>query len=493
MGIETTINLRLWIIIFFSILVLSLIIVSFFANRQNKLGSDNVLEYYLGGRVTPPIILAFSYVTSSVSAAAFMGEPGVMSEIGWPYYWVVIFIVPALILPVIFLLTKLRNQSESLGSLTIPEYLGHRYKSVILQVIVAIVISFFYLFVLVAQFKGASVLLESFTGIPFNTGLLIFTLVVSFFVAFGGLRSVVWTDFIQGLPMFICAIVLTFVSLKAVGGLSGIEEKLSVSNPDMLRVVEPRGPDAVFPIEGVIGSIAYWIVIFLSQPYLSSRFLAMPDTRRKTIGTFLLWSLLLGVVFNAIYLVGLAGRILYPDLPGDYMSSQLAIDLLSTPFAALMMVGIFAAMMTTTSSIMLVVGQAIGRDIYYHTINKNASPKKVIQVTRIAIVVIAFATFLLTFSNPPDLLSIILYLGLSGIGACIGVPLFAAILWKKAKKEGAITAAIVGPIIYVVLTYGLNVNFWFSSFIGVIISAILMIVISIYIDRKRDYTDPITH
>ena len=60
-----------------------------------------------------------------------------MSTVGWPYYWVVIAIVPGLIIPAVLLMPKMRQQAEKLGSLTIPEYLGQRYNSTALRLIIA--------------------------------------------------------------------------------------------------------------------------------------------------------------------------------------------------------------------------------------------------------------------------------------------------------------------------------------------------------------------
>ena len=47
-----------------------------------------------------------------------------------------------------------------------------------------------YLFMLVSQYKGAAILLEMYTGVSFNAGLVIMMVLVVFFVNMGGLRSV---------------------------------------------------------------------------------------------------------------------------------------------------------------------------------------------------------------------------------------------------------------------------------------------------------------
>lgn len=459
-------DLRAWSILMFVVFLGIMVYLSIVAAKQNTSGDDLGEEYYLSGRNAGPIVLAFSYVTGSVSAAAFMGEPGVMSVVGWPYYWIVIAIIPGMIFPALLLMKRLRNESAKLGSLTIPQFLGQRYNSDALRIIVAVAISIFYVFPLVAQFKGAAVLLESFTNIPFKYGVLIFTLFIAIFCATGGFRSVIWVSVIQGIPMFIIAIVLVIAALSAVGGFTGIENTLSLTNPQMLDVIQPRDPSSIFPIEGVIGVFSYWAIMFIAQPYLSSRFMSIRDTKPKTIGTFLIWTLVLTIIFNTLYLTGLAGRILYPNIQGDYITSQLAIDYLPTFAAAFMMIGIFGAMMSTTQSIILVIAQAIA-------------------ITRVSIFVVAAVCLFLTWSNPPEFLSIFLYLGLSGVGSCVAVPLFAAIVWKDATAKGAIASAILGPIVYSLLEMVLNVNLWFSSLLAVIISGAVLVGISLFEKSKE--------
>ncbi|MDY2685510.1 MAG: sodium/solute symporter [Selenomonadaceae bacterium] len=470
---------------FFVAYLIFVTFVAWWSSRGAGSGAADV-EYYLGGHSTPTVVLAFSYVTSSVSAAAFMGDPGVMSTIGWPYYWVVIGVIPGLILPAVLLMRRLRMQADKLGSLTIPEYLGQRYNSKALQLIIAGVISVFYIFPLVAQFKGGAILLESFTGISFDAGLFLITAIIIFYVIAGGLRSVAWTDFVQGFPMLIISIALLIVSLQAVGGFSGLEDKLAAINPDMLRVVEPSDKaDAQMTISGIIGNFVFWCVIFISQPYLCSRFLAIPNVSRKTIGVFLITALVLTVIYNSFYIAGLTGRVLFPDADPDHLTVTMAINLLPNAMAALMMIGIFAAMISTATSILLVVGQAIGRDFYAKTFNKNASPEKEVFATRIAVTVIAIACMLFNYTNPPHFLSIFLYLGLSGIGSCIGVPLFTGIVSDRGTKEGAIASSIAGPAAYMTFTYAFGVNFWVSCLLAVLVAALMMIGISAIVHRKR--------
>ena len=286
--------------------------------------------------------------------------------------------------------------------------------------------------------------------------------------------------------MLVISVVLVILSLKAVGGFSGLETKLAEIDPNMLNIVQAESSDAQMSLSGVFGNFVFWCIIFISQPYLCSRFLAIPNVRRKTIGVFLITSLILSSVYNSFYLCGLTGRVLFPDVAADYLTVTMAKEMLPKWAAALMMVGIFAAMMSTATSVLLVVGQAVGRDFYSKTINIKATPEQEVRVTRIAVVVVAAICFIFNFVNPPEFLSVVLYLGLSGIGACIGVPLFSAIISKKSTKEGAVASAVVGPLAYMLFNYGFGINYWFSCLLAVVVAALLMVGISFFINRKQE-------
>lgn len=478
-------TLQAWSLIMLSVFIVFLLGIAIWADIKNKKGTTGAeVEYFLGGNTIPAFVLAVSYVVSANSASCYMGEPGAMSVVGWPYYWVVIAFIPGMILPAVFLMRKMRSQAAKLGSLTIPEYLGDRYNSDALRVIVAALVILLYIPVLIAQFKGSAILLETFLGIPYNLGVVITVVIMVLFVAIGGLRSVAWTDFVQGIPMIIISLILVFVSFKAVGGFSGLETMLAEHNADMLRIVQENEPGAIMPLSGVIGNFVFYAVIFISQPYLCARFLAVPNIKKKTITNFLLVTLITTVLIELFYLTGLTGRVLYPDCEADYVSVTMAIDMLPTFASAFMMVGIFAAIMSTVTSVMLVMSQSLGRDIYALTINKNAKPQTLVRVTRWSVLLIAAISCYFTYANPPQLLTILMYLGMSGIGACVGVPLFAGIASKKATRQGALAAAISGPLVYGITYMVLEINFWFACMLGICTAAVLMVIISYLVNRK---------
>lgn len=134
-----------------------LLYVGVWAGRKNKSGGTGAeVEYFLGGKSTPLIVLAMSYAASAVSAGSFIGDPGMMSTIGWPYFWLVVGVVPwDWFFLDILLSERCVFRQKKYGSLTLTEYLGDRYRCPFLKYYLTIVITICFLFMLVSQFKGA--------------------------------------------------------------------------------------------------------------------------------------------------------------------------------------------------------------------------------------------------------------------------------------------------------------------------------------------------
>lgn len=470
--------------VFFAVFIainLGLAVWGWMKMRKGKTGDD--IEYFLGGKVTPIVVLAFSYCATSVSAGSFIGDPGYISTVGWPYYWFTVFTIPGLVIPGIFVIRKLRLQSSRYGALSLTDYLCSRYKSSNMKIYISCVMVICYLFMLVSQYKGAALLLQSYTGIDFSTGLLIMMVAVVFFVNVGGFRSVAWTDFFQGAFMTILAAALVTVSLIKIGGFSGLENSLQRVAPDYLRVYD-TGPDAVFPWYSIPCIALFAFFIMFSQPYIASRYLAVPNISRKKIGHFLLITLGLGALFNAMIFLGLIGHVLFPDASPDYLTVTMTKEFFAPFLSGIMMIGFFSAMLSTASGLLLVIGQSIGSDLYAH-LSKNATPKKTVWVTQASIIVSALFVVYFNMVKPPALLQVFIFLSLSGVGSMLAIPLFAGVSWKYARREGAWCALIAGPASYLIMNYVLGISWAVSMGLCVLPPAILMVAVSVVLNRIK--------
>ncbi len=455
-------NLRIMAWIFLAAFLGFLLYVGVWAGKKNKTGTTGAeVEYFLGGKSTPLIVLAMSYAASAVSAGSFIGDPGMMSTIGWPYFWLVIGVVPGLVLPGYIIIRRMRVQAEKYGSLTLTEYLGDRYRSPFLKYYLTVVITICFIFMLVSQFKGAAALLEMYTGIPFKVGLVIMLAVVIFYVNTGGLRSVAWTDFFQGCFMTVMCVMMVVVAIYKVGGMNSLEATLADKWPEALRITEagPTQADGtVVGWLGVLSLITWGCTLMFCAPHITARYLALPTVHKTDVAKFSMISMVTGFLFNLMFICGLCGRVIFPDAEADYMTVTMSSTLLPPFFACVCMIGFFSAIVSTATSILLVIGQSIGRDLY-GGLAKNSTPEKEVRVTQVATVVVSLIVFGFNMIQPPAFLQIFIYIGLSGIGSAIFMPLYAGVMCKRSTKLAAIVSAIVGPAMYVIWTVPLGYSF----------------------------------
>ena len=471
-------------IIYFAAFLIFLIIVAIWAARQKSGGNTGAAtEHFLGGKTTPMFVLAMSYCASAVSAGSFIGDPALMAEIGWPYFWQVIFLVPGLVIPGFFIIRKLRLQSEKYGVMTINEYYGARFKSPFLQLFIAIVILFCFSVILVAQFKAASILLGRFTGLDFVPCLIVIAAVVLFYTNTGGLRSVAWTDFFQGLLMCVLCIILIATGLVKVGGFGGLETSLGENWPDMLNIIQ-TGPEAQVGIMGIFGFFLFDFFAMFSLPYITSRYIALKEVSRKSVGQFLLISLVTGILFNLMFINGLVGKVLFPEAPSDYLTITMSTELVTPVVAGLLMVGFFSAIISTATSILLVVGQCTGRDIYGY-FWKNAPEANQVKVSNITNIVVMLLVVVFNLYKTPALLQIFIFIGMTGVGSACCAPLFCGVLWDKATREGAIASAIAGPVSYVIMMHVFDVNWVWGMGAAVLWAFGAMFAVSWVVHKTR--------
>lgn len=469
--------------IYFVIFALILLGVAVWSNRKKVSGSEGAaVEHFLGGKSTPLFVLAMSYCASAVSAGSFIGDPAYVSVVGWPYYWFTLSLVPGLVIPGLFIIRKMRLQCEKYNCMTVTEYIGVRYKSKFLQITLAVTMVLCYSMVMIAQFKGAAILLEKFTGLAFAPSLILIAFAVLLYTNIGGLRSVAWTDCLQGIMMCILAAVVVTGGLIAVGGIGGIETSLTaMGKGDMLKFAQPLGSE--LDVIGIIGMAAFSFFVMFSQPYITSRYIALKDVSRKHVGQFLMISLVTGYLFNLMFINGLTGRVLFPDAAPDYISVTLASTIVPPFLSGFLMLGFFSAIVSTATSILLVISQSVGRDIYSLLAKKPKETTEVKLGNYVSVLVIALV-ILGNLYKTPEILQLVLLLGLSGVGVVISAPLYCGVLWDRSRREGAIASALVGAATIV----GMNLTKlpWTYSILGGCVAAFsAMFIVSLVLNSIK--------
>lgn len=345
-----------WFIAAFAAYFIINIVVSL---RVSK-GTSGISGFALGQ--VGPVVLAFSFFATRLSASVYLGEPGIMWTSGWPYSWIGILNAAFWTATIIIVARRMRTYSGALGALTVPDFLGQRYDSNFLRIWTCIGCTIFYILLIVSQYKGAIALFSTLFGMDKTVIIVAFSLFAIILVNIGGFKSVAWTDFLQGILM-----VIFIAAFKAVGwSFADVNTQLSAIDPNL---VQPFNESGLYSLSGVIAMPFYLFVSLVANPYCTIRLMAMTNVGRKSFKKFGLTLISVGMICMLMYMSSLFGRVLYPNLAdADSVIPTIAQNLLPEWGLAIVAVGLFASMMACVDSMIHCISAMLSVDIYKRTL-----------------------------------------------------------------------------------------------------------------------------
>ena len=210
--------------IVFIIYIFALVFVGYYAYKKTNSSED----FMIAGKDTHPFIMAMSYGATFISTAAIVGFGGVAGEYGMSVLWLAFLnIIIGVFIAFVFLGKRTRRMGHSLGSLTFPEFLGKRFDSKFIQYSSGLIIFCAMPIYAAVVLIGAARFLESSLLIDFSIALLILSIIITFYVLFGGIRGVMYTDALQGTIMVIAMVFLLVFVYWLLGGVHTANSALS--------------------------------------------------------------------------------------------------------------------------------------------------------------------------------------------------------------------------------------------------------------------------
>lgn len=221
-------------------------------------------EYFLGSRSLGVWAFALTFAATSASGGSFTGFPSLIYTYGWVLaFWIASYmIVP--ICTMGWLGKRLNQVARISGAITVPDVIRDRFGSRTLGLLAVLLIIFFMIFNLVAQFKAGSLILmtllqgvgpfesaaDSFydvmSSIPFFASaqspeylfcLITFGIAVIFYTTYGGFHAVVWTDVMQGVVMVFGVMIMLPLAISQVGGLSNATKDIAKMTPPRRGII----------------------------------------------------------------------------------------------------------------------------------------------------------------------------------------------------------------------------------------------------------------
>ena len=204
------------------LLLVIFFLIGIWANKYVKSSNSFLQEYFLGGRELGGFVLAMTMIATYGSASSFIGGPGVAYTTGLGWVLLSMAQLPTGYFVLMVLGKKFAIIARKNNYITVIDFLKDRYQSNAIVFISAISIIIFLFSSMTAQWVGGGRLIESLTGLSYQTSLLIFVVSVSVYVIIGGFRAVVLTDTVQGMIMLVGTVILLVATIIAGGGMETI-------------------------------------------------------------------------------------------------------------------------------------------------------------------------------------------------------------------------------------------------------------------------------
>lgn len=404
-------------------------------NRETK----GVADYFVGGRSMGPIAIGLSFFATYSSTNSFVGFSGQAYDWGVTWFLLVPFIVGMSWFAWVAVAPRLRSFTESLGSLTIPDFIGFRFGSPAARVLAAVIILFASFFYMTAVFKGIGNLLEAFLEIPYKAAIVIVFFIVMIYTVVGGFISVVKTDAVQGVVMAIAGVLLFSGTVSAAGGLGSLANL--ANDVTTAPLLEWGGGVSVALALGVVFA---GTVKFAVEPRQLSRFYALESREAARKGVWVS-TVAFAVVYTLLIPVGLYARNL---IPGGLDDTDLVVPQLLTMgsvfsdgTAAFLLLAMVAAAMSSLDSVLLVMASTAERDIV--GMFRTRDDEAMVRSTRMYVALFALITAVISLNPPGGIVSLT---ALSGAmyGACFGPPVILGLYWRKGNGQATVAAFAAG-------------------------------------------------
>ena len=422
-------------------------------------------DYMLAGRKMHPFIMAFSYGATFISTSAIIGFGGAAGMFGFPLLWLTFAnIFVGIFLAMIFFGKRTRRMGVALQSLTFPELIGRRYSSGFLQGFAGLIIFLFIPVYSAAVLIGISRIIEISLHIPYNAVLVLVTLILTAYVITGGLKAVMYTDAFQGCIMFVMMLLLLVYTYSALGGV--VEAHQSLTDMASLMPAKLQKGGMLGWTQGAKFASPLWLVIYttivygvgigvLAQPQLAVRFMTVASDKslhRAVLfgGVFILFmtgtAFIVGALSNAVFYQNF-GKISIVMAKGnmDKIIPVYIENIMPDWFAALFLVAMFAAAMSTLSSQYHVGGTSLGRDLFEKGL--KFSKQSSISLSRSGVFLTIVATLIWAWVLPESIIARATAF-FFGLCAAAFLPAFVCgLYWKGTTRAGAVTSMVGGFLV----------------------------------------------
>ena len=343
------------------------------------------------------------------------------------------------------------GRARRFGQFTVPDLMEARY-GVAARVLTTIATVVSYVIIVSYQFRGGGRVLHLvIPQLSNNWGIFITFAVATGFTIFAGLMSVAYTDIANGTIILLGVLIGVPFLLHEAGGWSEVQANLDPSH------------FSVFGTMGLKGSLAVMLptlFLLLGNANMYQRFFAARDENhaRKSVIGMIAGLLIVETLVIVLAVVGSSMPQFQNLAAPETIIPAVARHALPTAVGCLLLAAIVAIIVSTADSFLLVPATNLVRDIYQRFINPEASQRRILLYSRLAVLLLGLLAWGVSVSTFRGILQAVLA-AYSIYGAAVTPALLAIFFWKRATRAGGSASILTGLVIWCIWELGRAVVF----------------------------------
>ncbi|MGV8963522.1 MAG: sodium:solute symporter family protein [Candidatus Saccharimonadaceae bacterium] len=456
------------VILFLALYIFAIIAVGIW-NSKN----ENSEDYFLASRKLPAWLLAITFIASWWGGGSAIDLVDHAHQNGLNSFW--IYGMPVLIATALmYLFAKgIRN----IGTISQPQLMLQRYNNTV-SLLLTVFITIFMIIASAVQVIVIGKFFHAYFNMSYTAGATMGTAIVLIYSLFGGFKGVVLTDLLQFVFFLFTIIFLFILTYTQSGGIEAVKSTAIANNK----------LGYTFFFNKVSDNLAYVITFgtsWMIQANIWQRISAAKqaiDAKKMMIFSFF--------AFIPLYLMvtytGMFTSVMYETVPKSGIIPHLISSIPNPYIAALLFVGLCAAIMSTMDSLINTGALSLTIDIYKKYINTNITPKHSVIVARASTFIMAGLALLIALKIQSVLT--IAWIGSDFLTSGAFSPLVLGFLWVRGTSKGAIVSMIFGLLFStynLLVAIGINLPVAWDiasakqAIIGISISLFLYVVVSL--------------
>lgn len=424
---------------------------------------ETLRDFYLGGSSLGMTVLFLTLFATQYSGNTLLGFAGRAYQQGGSYVVSITFMIVVITIFMVYA-PRLVRLARRFGYITPADYVYHRFGSHKLRVLTVLLLAWGLANYILEQLVAMGHAVEAISSgrIGFMTGAVGLAAVMLIYESLGGMRSVAWTDVVQGILLFVGCGCILYVLVAKEGGLPAATETIVQIAPAKIGVPDSAG------LRSWLSDLILLGVGIAIYPHAVQRLFAARNL--KTLrGSLAMMAFMPFATTILAFFIGYIAISRYPGLSsvesdkitvyvlGDIINESVAMHWL----VILVFAAIIAAIMSTADSALLTIASMFTKDIYKPYLHRDANAAQMLRVGQIFGWSVMVFLILMTWVSMKTESSIWLLIKLKLEFMVQLAPVFIlGVFWRRLTGSAAFAGMLAGAGLTLVIWLGVMAGAW---------------------------------